>query len=640
MKKIALALLALTLAVTSHAASALKTFTTHTQGGPVLYVAAGESFDYSISGTFVGTVRLERSDNGVNYETTGLLFSAPATGNHINDTRKGQAYRVYCTTHTSGSIVTSLSDVADQLQEFKNRGGITVLRILDNGIEVPGTITAGSISGAVAVSGVDLSTVTAAIATKQDNDADLTDLADGSLTGSKVGSGIAAANIASGALAAGVSITPGGVDLSTVTTAIGARVDKAGDTMTGTLNMSNAAITVTPPGAGTAISVGTNSVVAPSLLSLTTSSASGAYASTYLINDGGARPVHHILSYTNAATNGGALWMRRARGTIPAPLAVVSGDDLGNIFTGGYAETSFSTNAIANIRFRAAENFTTGSNMTQIVLQTTKPGQIVPINNAFVVRSDTITVTSDAFFLNSNPIYLNGNVGVNISVPTEKLHVVGNILGTSSVTASGFFGNSLNLSGSAEMTGPSTFGVSPATSSVSAAGIFSAVPGSKSVPSYSFSNDPNTGVFLASSDALGISAGGLEMVRLDFGNLAMRLDHLEKITWGSGDVGTATDTSLYRASAGVLRTDGALDVLNSSVTASGFFGNGAGLTGVLDGTKVLKAGDTMTGALVIGTMTISAIQPPDSQALCIKNGTLGYCTSVVGVTGGCTCAAP
>lgn len=47
---------------------------------------------------------------------------------------------------------------------------------------------------------VDLSTVTTALSNKQDLDADLTDLADGTLTGSKVGSGVPAANIADGTM--------------------------------------------------------------------------------------------------------------------------------------------------------------------------------------------------------------------------------------------------------------------------------------------------------------------------------------------------------------------------------------------------------------------------------------------------------
>lgn len=32
--------------------------------------------------------------------------------------------------------------------------------------------------------------------------------------------------------------------------------------------------------------------------------------------------------------------------------------------------------------------------------------------------------------------------------------------------------------------------------------------------------------------------------------------------------------------------------------------------------------------------------PPDSQALCLLNGQLGHCTTIVGATGGCTCSVP
>lgn len=62
---------------------------------------------------------------------------------------------------------------------------------------------------------IDLSTVTTALASKQDLDADLTDLADGSLTGSKVGTGIAAGNVTSGQIA----VANGGTAASDASTA-------------------------------------------------------------------------------------------------------------------------------------------------------------------------------------------------------------------------------------------------------------------------------------------------------------------------------------------------------------------------------------------------------------------------------------
>lgn len=88
------------------------------------------------------------------------------------------------------------------------------------GSKVGAGIASANLSGGVPPGLVDLSTVTTALNGKQATDADLDDLADGSLTGSKVGAGVPAANIAAGNFAAGVAIPPGGVDLSTVTTAL------------------------------------------------------------------------------------------------------------------------------------------------------------------------------------------------------------------------------------------------------------------------------------------------------------------------------------------------------------------------------------------------------------------------------------
>lgn len=64
---------------------------------------------------------------------------------------------------------------------------------------------------------------------------------------------------------------------------------------------------------------------------------------------------------------------------------------------------------------------------------------------------------------------------------------------------------------------------------------------------------------------------------------------------------------------GVLQMNGSLAFINSgtSVTASGFFGNGSGLTGVFgtDTTKVAKTGDTMTGSLNMSNASIALTGP-------------------------------
>lgn len=87
-----------------------------------------------------------------------------------------------------------------------------------------------TIVGPVPNTAVDLSTITTALGLKintsaigstvQAWDADLDDLADGSLTASKVGSGYPAANLGAGVVPITVRVPPDSVDLSTVTTAL------------------------------------------------------------------------------------------------------------------------------------------------------------------------------------------------------------------------------------------------------------------------------------------------------------------------------------------------------------------------------------------------------------------------------------
>lgn len=95
-------------------------------------------------------------------------------------------------------------------------------------------------------------------ATYQPLDADLTDLADGSLTGSKVGTGISAANVTTGLLPTNVlpaSIT-GKLDPTGAGTGLSGIVLKAGDTMTGALTLSATAA----PGASNLVAATTEYV--------------------------------------------------------------------------------------------------------------------------------------------------------------------------------------------------------------------------------------------------------------------------------------------------------------------------------------------------------------------------------------------
>ncbi|MCX5789647.1 MAG: hypothetical protein NTX64_14255, partial [Elusimicrobia bacterium] len=72
----------------------------------------------------------------------------------------------------------------------------------------------------------------------------------------------------------------------------------------------------------------------------------------------------------------------------------------------------------------------------------------------------------------------------------------------------------------------------------------------------------------------------------------------------TSEVDIAAPGSLTMTGSSITLTgSGGIINAGSSVTASAFFGNGAGLIGVsgTDSTKVAKAGDTMTGNLVVGT---------------------------------------
>ncbi len=58
-------------------------------------------------------------------------------------------------------------------------------------------------------------------------------------------------------------------------------------------------------------------------------------------------------------------------------------------------------------------------------------------------------------------------------------------------------------------------------------------------------------------------------------------------------------------------------------------------------TTFLMSWDRADFKVRIGTMSISGTNaPPNAQALCLSSGQLGHCTSVVGISGGCTCVAP
>lgn len=125
-----------------------KSFTSVSVSAQHMLVRHGEFFDYSLSGTFVGTLLLQKStDGGLNWETL-LTATAAASGRLLveNQGRSHCVVRWICSAYTSGTAVTSVATVDAVLQEIKDGGGQTVAQITAGGMTITGALT---VTGAV-----------------------------------------------------------------------------------------------------------------------------------------------------------------------------------------------------------------------------------------------------------------------------------------------------------------------------------------------------------------------------------------------------------------------------------------------------------------------------------------------------------
>lgn len=138
----------LLLATSVNAATISKSFSA-VGAGPAILLKDGRSFTYSVSGTFSGTVVLEKSNNGgISYSpVTSATTSASGTVYAEQASNKGAfLYRFRCSARASGTIDTSLVEVAGQVKAFRDAKGANVLVINDDGIVVSGNVSAsGSI---------------------------------------------------------------------------------------------------------------------------------------------------------------------------------------------------------------------------------------------------------------------------------------------------------------------------------------------------------------------------------------------------------------------------------------------------------------------------------------------------------------
>ena len=115
-----------------------KSFTA-TGSGASINIKGGDSFTYAVSGTFVGTVQIEESfDGGATWHTIGISATGSASGTFIVAPKIAHSlYRFTCTAYTSGTIVTSLVDASQVLQEWYTNDGSRIAYIDESGFNGP-----------------------------------------------------------------------------------------------------------------------------------------------------------------------------------------------------------------------------------------------------------------------------------------------------------------------------------------------------------------------------------------------------------------------------------------------------------------------------------------------------------------------
>jgi len=100
--------------------------------GGGLKVAELDGFSYDVSGTFVATVKLERSfDGGGSWETV-VTATGAASGTIANLVTLGGAgalYRFQCTAFTSGTAVCAMTELPKTLYQVQNAAGDVLLKV-------------------------------------------------------------------------------------------------------------------------------------------------------------------------------------------------------------------------------------------------------------------------------------------------------------------------------------------------------------------------------------------------------------------------------------------------------------------------------------------------------------------------------
>jgi len=428
--------------------------------------------------------------------------------------------------------------------------------------------------------------------------------------------GVAIANLpttltgAAGTITSASSVTASaffgdGSHLTGIATTDNTKVLKAGDTMTGALNMSNVNVNLT--GAS-------GNVVGQSSMTASAFFGDGSHLTGITALSGGT--AGYIPKWTGATSEGlSNFWETSSSDTAlgSAGLAVTYGLSAGSITLSGAAGTIASASSITASAF-----FGDGSHLSGIA--TTD-------NTKVLKAGDTMTGA-----LNMS------NVNVSLT------GAAGNVVGQASMTASAFFGDGSHLTGISGALSGGTAGYIPKWTGATSEGLSN------------FWETSSSDTALGSAGlavTYGLSAGSITLTGAN-GTITSGSSITASAFFGDGShlTGISTTDNTKVLKAGDTMT-GALNMTNvnvnltgasgnvvgqASMTASAFFGDGSHLTGVTgtDNTKVLKAGDTMTGALNMSNVNVSLTGASGNvvgQASMTASAFFGDGSHLTGVTG-------
>jgi hypothetical protein len=152
----------------------------------------------------------------------------------------------------------------------------------------------------------------------------------------------------------------------------------------------------------------------------------------------GTNPTLRVDNYSTNLGDSPNFNFLSARGTVSAPTATQSGDNLGQFAANGYNGSGFPASSKVKVTFVATDNWTASSNGTAISFQTT-------------ANTDTTATRTERMRIDNT-----GNIGIGTTAPSHTLSFGGsqaNTLGVEANPTAGGAGNNLSISAGAAATG-------------------------------------------------------------------------------------------------------------------------------------------------------------------------------------------